>query len=141
MEEEEDIDRGTLNEGILGSLHDSEDERNLEIGEIDGPLYDAALEDISEQEEHFSDLEVSQIVKPKKRSKKQLEADGEPDALPGFEMSEEDKLVGEVDLKAELKRLGIRHRIDWVKWYFGKDGGYTIKQLKRIYRTEMQENP
>ena len=59
MEEEEDMDRGTLNGSILGSLHDSEDERNLEIGEIDGPLYDAALEEISEQEEEHSDLEVS----------------------------------------------------------------------------------
>lgn len=27
------------------------------------------------------------------------------------------------------------------RFYFGKDGGYSIRELKKIYKIEMEENP
>ena len=41
----------------------------------------------------------------------------------------------------EYKRLFTRHRIDFAKLYFGKDGGYTLREFKKWYKLEMEENP
>ena len=41
----------------------------------------------------------------------------------------------------ETKRLITRHRLDLAKLYLLKDGGYTLKKFKRIYKREMEENP
>ena len=47
----------------------------------------------------------------------------------------------ELNLKKEYERIFLRHRIDLAKWYFEKDGGYTLKEFKRIFKTEIEENP
>ena len=47
----------------------------------------------------------------------------------------------EQDLRMEYKRLFTRHRIDFAKLYFGKDGGYTLREFKKWYKLEMEENP
>jgi hypothetical protein len=48
--------------------------------------------------------------------------------------------VFEGDLSREYKRIFERHRIDLAKMYFDKDGGYTLRELKRIFKMEMEEN-
>ena len=35
----------------------------------------------------------------------------------------------------------VRHRIDLAKLYLGKDGGYTLRKFKRIFKREMEERP
>lgn len=37
--------------------------------------------------------------------------------------------------------LLIRHRIDVAKMYLGKDGGYSLRKFKRIFKREMAERP
>ena len=34
-----------------------------------------------------------------------------------------------------------RHRLDFAKMFFDKDGGYTLREFKKIYKIEMLENP
>ncbi len=53
----------------------------------------------------------------------------------------EDKKVFESDLRAEYKRIFARHRIDFAKMYFEKDGGYTLREFKKIMKIEIEENP
>jgi len=55
--------------------------------------------------------------------------------------SKEDKKVFEADLRAEYKRIFARHRIDFAKMYFEKDGGYTLREFKKIMKIEIEENP
>ena len=35
----------------------------------------------------------------------------------------------------------LRHRLDVAKLLFGKDGGYSLRKFKRIFKREMAENP
>lgn len=35
----------------------------------------------------------------------------------------------------------MRHRLDLAKLYLGKDGGYSLRKFKRIFKREMEENP
>jgi len=35
----------------------------------------------------------------------------------------------------------VRHRLDLAKLYLGKDGGYSLRKFKRIFKREMEENP
>jgi hypothetical protein len=35
----------------------------------------------------------------------------------------------------------LRHRIDLAKMYLGKDGGYSLRKFKRIFKREMAEHP
>lgn len=37
--------------------------------------------------------------------------------------------------------LHVRHRIDIAKMHFGKDGGYSLRKFKRIFKREMAERP
>ena len=50
-------------------------------------------------------------------------------------------IIFDGDERAERRRFNERHRIDHAKMYFGKDGGYSIRELKRMYKTEIEENP
>lgn len=49
--------------------------------------------------------------------------------------------VSEQKIKYENKRLLMRHRLDLAKLLLGKDGGYSLRKFKRIYKREMEENP
>ena len=60
---------------------------------------------------------------------------------PGFDDDPKNKFFFEHDLAKEYKRIFMRHRIDIAKMYFEKDGGYNLRELKRIYKIEMEENP
>ena len=66
---------------------------------------------------------------------------GPKKAFPGFDDNPRDKVIFEGDIDKENKRIFLRHRIDIAKMYFEKDGGYTLRELKRIYKLEMEENP
>jgi hypothetical protein len=44
-------------------------------------------------------------------------------------------------MSEETNRLIIRHRLDLAKLYLLKDGGYSLRKFKRIYKREMEENP
>jgi len=44
-------------------------------------------------------------------------------------------------LQREEKRFNLRHRIDFAKLYFSKDGGYTLREFKKWHKTELEENP
>lgn len=37
--------------------------------------------------------------------------------------------------------LFIRHRLDMARLYLGKDGGYSLRKFKRIFKREMEERP
>lgn len=49
--------------------------------------------------------------------------------------------VSEEKMKYETDRLLKRHRLDLAKLYLMKDGGYSLRKFKRIYKREMEENP
>ena len=44
-------------------------------------------------------------------------------------------------LAKETERLLLRHRLDLAKIYLNKDGGYTLRKFKRIFKREMAEFP
>ena len=52
-----------------------------------------------------------------------------------------DDVYFEIDHERELERLVLRHRLDVAKLLFGKDGGYSLRKYKRIFKREMEENP
>jgi len=45
-----------------------------------------------------------------------------------------------VDFDAEEERLIRRHRLNLAKVFYGQDGGYSLRKIKRIYWREMHEN-
>jgi hypothetical protein len=49
--------------------------------------------------------------------------------------------VSEDRFKQETERLLRRHRLDLAKLYLMKDGGYSLRKFKRIFKREMEENP
>ncbi len=49
--------------------------------------------------------------------------------------------VSEEKMQYETERLLRRHRLDLAKLYLMKDGGYSLRKFKRIYKREMEENP
>ena len=51
------------------------------------------------------------------------------------------QLVDKRDYDAESERLAVRHRISFAKMFLGKDGGYSLRKFKRIFKREMEENP
>jgi len=44
-------------------------------------------------------------------------------------------------MQHETQRLLKRHRLDMDKHYLMKDGGYSLRKFKRIFKREMEENP
>jgi hypothetical protein len=44
-------------------------------------------------------------------------------------------------MQHETQRLLKRHRLDMAKLYLMKDGGYSLRKFKRIFKREMEENP
>lgn len=49
--------------------------------------------------------------------------------------------VSEEKMQYETERLLKRHRLDLAKLYLMKDGGYSLRKFKRIFKREMEENP
>lgn len=44
-------------------------------------------------------------------------------------------------LKDQDRRLAVRHRLDMAKLVLDKDGGYSLRKFKRMFKREMEENP
>lgn len=60
------------------------------------------------------------------------------------EQPEEDyaeNVASEEKISEETSRVIARHRLDLAKLYLLKDGGYSLRKFKRIYKIEMEENP
>ena len=51
------------------------------------------------------------------------------------------KVIFEGDLAAEYKRLKDRHRLDWTKVLFEREGSFTLREFKKLFKYEMEENP
>lgn len=49
--------------------------------------------------------------------------------------------VSDEKLKQETERILRRHRLDLAKLYLMKDGGYSLRKFKKIFKREMEENP
>jgi len=47
----------------------------------------------------------------------------------------------ELNMKKEYERIFQRHRVDLAKLYFEKDGGYSLREFKRIMKIELEEHP
>lgn len=58
---------------------------------------------------------------------------------PGMARDTEKYFEG--NLRSEYKRIFRRHRIDMAKLFFGKDGGYTLREFKKWFKIEMEEYP
>ena len=52
-----------------------------------------------------------------------------------------DHVIETVDREAEIERIILRHRLDVAKLLYGKDGGYSLRKYKKIFKREMKENP
>lgn len=52
-----------------------------------------------------------------------------------------DSKLFEINLKAERKRFFDRHRIDMAKILFGGEKGLSLREFKKIFKIEMEENP
>ena len=67
-------------------------------------------------------------------------------ADPGLKMdgpndSRTEHVYETIDREKEFDRLVLRHRLDVAKLLFGKDGGYSLRKYKKIFKREMKENP
>lgn len=60
---------------------------------------------------------------------------------PGVYRNEKDNYYFEGDVVKEQQRIVKRHRIDFAKLYFEKDGGYTLREFKKWHKLELEENP
>lgn len=74
-----------------------------------------------------------------------LESDPDDDEMDFKFLDEpEDEIIDYHSDKKLIKneeRLMIRHRLDLAKLYLQKDGGYTLRKFKRIFKREMAEFP
>lgn len=88
-----------------------------------------------------TDLENWTFVRQNERRKTQTVEDlREPWHLEKTVM--ELDVEGEDDEVDEINQyLMVRHRIDVAKMYLMKDGGYTLRKFKRIFKREMEERP
>ena len=88
-----------------------------------------------------TDLENWTFVRQTERKKTQTVEDlREPWHLEKTVM--ELDVEGEDDEVDEMNQyLMVRHRIDVAKMYLMKDGGYTLRKFKRIFKREMEERP
>jgi methylphosphotriester-DNA--protein-cysteine methyltransferase len=50
-------------------------------------------------------------------------------------------LVDEDEAAEHAEDMIMRHRLDLAKLYLGKDGGYSLRKFKRIFKREMEEHP
>lgn len=56
--------------------------------------------------------------------------------------TEEKSFAGfEKNLKHERKRFFDRHRLDMAKMYFTEEKGMSLREFKKIFKIEMEENP
>lgn len=103
-------------------------------------------EEVESEMEEVSDEDVPYLKKDLLDSTEEEDAEAnyrsaKRNAFGEDEPSPADKVIFEESLKQESRRVMKRHRIDFAKMYFGKDGGYTLREFKRIYKIEMLENP
>jgi hypothetical protein len=73
------------------------------------------------------------------------EEDESLESLLGELSSEDDDigkiLVDSVEAAEHAEDMILRHRLDLAKLYLGKDGGYSLRKFKRIFKREMAEHP
>lgn len=50
-------------------------------------------------------------------------------------------LVDRSEAAEHAEDMIVRHRLDLAKLYLGKDGGYSLRKFKRIFKREMAEHP
>lgn len=50
-------------------------------------------------------------------------------------------VAGSTEEEEHQEYLQYRHRLDLAKLYLNKDGGYTLRKFKRIFKREMEEQP
>ena len=87
-----------------------------------------------------TDLEFWSL-KRGKRVYQEIEDEREVDDLIKY-MSDEEVTDEENARIDDLTHdLHVRHRIDIAKMHFGKDGGYSLRKFKRIFKREMAEIP
>ncbi len=58
-----------------------------------------------------------------------------------LEHGEENPLAESSEIDEVQDELFIRHRLDMARLYLGKDGGYSLRKFKRIFKREMEERP
>ena len=58
-----------------------------------------------------------------------------------FDLEEFPDPVTKDQWQYENDRMLVRHRLDLAKLFLNKDGGYSLRKFKRIYKREMAENP
>lgn len=51
------------------------------------------------------------------------------------------KLANEDEMAEHTEYLIIRHRLDVAKLYLNKEGGYSLRKFKKIFKREMAEHP
>lgn len=54
---------------------------------------------------------------------------------------EENPLASSSELEEAQDELFMRHRLDLARLFLGKEGGYSIRKFKRIFKREMEERP
>ena len=50
-------------------------------------------------------------------------------------------LANDAEIQERQEYLVLRHRLDIAKLLLGKDGGYSLRKFKKIFKREMEENP
>ena len=63
------------------------------------------------------------------------------DKIIGDEDHRLDNTILAINNEEETERLILRHRLDVAKLFFNKDGGYSLRKFKKIFKREMEENP
>lgn len=51
------------------------------------------------------------------------------------------KLANEDEMAEHTEYLIVRHRLDVAKLYLNKEGGYSLRKFKKIFKREMAEHP
>ena len=97
--------------------------------------------DQSDKERAIAEMNQSSDLDEEIRQSVILGLDGKTNTYPGVDTSMENVKHFEVDRGEEMQRLMLRHRLDFAKLFFEKDGGYTIREFKQIYLKEIRENP
>lgn len=58
-----------------------------------------------------------------------------------LESDEENPMAESSEIDEVQDELFLRHRLDLARLYLGKDGGYSLRKFKRIFKREMEERP
>ena len=96
---------------------------------------------LSDRERALYEMNKSEDLDEEIRKPAILGLNGKTGTYPGIDTSMDDVKTFEVNRGKEMERLMLRHRLDFAKLFFEKDGGYTIREFKQIYLKEIKENP